>query len=198
MIIKNHLSQNKPVQTFSNVYLIPQLRYLDLLLFHNGFQSLKHPYMLLMTLFRCIQKLRTLSIRWNLVGHLTLLIPIIAFKRSPYLRSYLTKLIEVIWRTNTTPPQWKGAFTILFHKKDSTVDLSNFKLITSQSIPLNVFTSALRNKVFVFLMKNNYIETSVQRGFMPGMSRSFEHAAHLAHLILQAKRNQISLVVTLC
>ena len=35
------LSQNKPVQTFSNVYLIPQLRYLDLI-FHHGLQSLKH------------------------------------------------------------------------------------------------------------------------------------------------------------
>ena len=124
-------------------------------------------------------------------------ISIVAFKRSPYLRSYLTKLIEVIWRINTIPPQWRRAVTILIHKKDSTDDPSNFRPITLQSIPLKVFTSALRNKLFVFLMKNDYIETSIQKGFTPGMSRTFEHTAHLAHLIRQAKRNQRSLVVTL-
>ena len=52
---------------------------------------------------------------------------IIAFKRSPYFRSYLTKLMEVIWRTNIIQPQWRRAFTILIHKKDSTDDPSNFR-----------------------------------------------------------------------
>ena len=46
-------------------------------------------------------------------------------------------------------------------------------------------------------MKNNYIETSIQKAFTPGMSGTFEHTAHLAHLISQAKRNQRSLVVML-
>ena len=105
-------------------------------------------------------------------------ISIISFKRLLYLRSYLTKFIEVIWRTNTTPPQWKRGITILIHKKDSTDDLSNFRPITLQSIPLKVFTSALSNKLFLFLMKNNYTETSFQRGFTSGMPRLFEHTAH--------------------
>ena len=77
-------------------------------------------------------------------------IPIIAFKRSPYLRSYLTKLIEDIWRTNTIPPQGRRTVTILIHKKDSTDDPSNFRPITLQSIELKVFTSALRYQLFVF------------------------------------------------
>ena len=45
-------------------------------------------------------------------------------------------------------------------------------------------------------MKNSYIETSIQKGFKPGTSGKFEHTAHLAHLIRQAKRNQRSFVVT--
>ena len=122
---------------------------------------------------------------------------IIAFKRSPYLRSYLTKPIEVIWRTNTTPPQWRRAVTILIYKKDTTDDPSNFRPVTLPSIPLKVFILALRNKLFVFLMENNFIEKFIQKGFMPGMSVTFEHTAHLAHHIRQAKRNQRSLVGTL-
>ena len=41
-------------------------------------------------------------------------------------------------------------------------------------------------------MKNNYVETSIQKGFMSG---TFEHAAYLGYLICQAKRNQRLLAV---
>ena len=73
--------------------------------------------------------------------------------------------------------------TILIHKKDSTHDPANFRPITRQSIPLKVFTSGVRNKLFVYLMKNNYIETNVQKGFTPGMTGTYEHTAQLAHII---------------
>ena len=46
-------------------------------------------------------------------------------------------------------------------------------------------------------MKNNYIETNVQKGFTPGMTGTYEHTAQLAHIIRQAKKNQRSLVITL-
>ena len=112
---------------------------------------------------------------------------IIAFKRSPYLPSYLTKLLEVIWRANTIPSIWRRSVTILIHKKGIADDPSNFMPITLQAIPLKVFASALINKLFLFLMKNNYIETSIQKGFTSGMSGAFEHTAHPAHLLCQAK-----------
>ena len=82
-------------------------------------------------------------------------IPVIAFKRSVYLRSYLTKVIQVAWCNRTIPEAWKRAVTILIHKKESTHDPVNFRPITLRSIPLKVFTSAVRNKLFVYLMKNN-------------------------------------------
>ena len=122
---------------------------------------------------------------------------VIAFKRSVYLRSYLTKIIQVAWCNRTIPEAWKRAVTILIHKKDSTHDPANFRHITLQSIPLKVFTSAVRNKLFVYLMKNNYTETNVQTGFTPGMTGFYEHTAQLAHIIRQAKKKQRSLVVTL-
>ena len=44
-------------------------------------------------------------------------IPVIAFKRSVYLRSYLTKVIQVAWCNRTIPEAWKRAVTTLIHKK---------------------------------------------------------------------------------
>ena len=124
-------------------------------------------------------------------------IPVIAFKRSTYLRSYLTKIIQGAWCNRTIPEAWKRAVTILIHKKDSTHDPANFSPITLQSIPLKVFTSAVRSKLFVYLMKNNYTETNIQKGFTPGMTGTYEHTAQLAHIIRQAKKKQRSLAVTL-
>ena len=121
---------------------------------------------------------------------------IIPFKKSAYLRSYLTAIISEVWISGRIPNAWKRAITILIHKKDSTDDPSNFRPITLQSVPLKIFTSALRNRMYEFLLKNEYIENSVQKGFTPGMTGTSEHTAHLAHLIRQAKKQQRSLIVT--
>ena len=51
--------------------------------------------------------------------------------------------------------------------------------------------------MYRFLNKNNYIENSIQKGFVPGMTGTFEHTAHLAQTIKQAKLKQRSIVVTL-
>ena len=59
-------------------------------------------------------------------------IPVIAFKRSAHLRSYVTKIILVAWCNRTILEAWKRAVTILIHKKDSTHDPANFPPITLQ------------------------------------------------------------------
>ena len=55
----------------------------------------------------------------------------------------------------------------------------------------------MRNRMSEFLLKNKYVESSVQKGFTPGMTGTFEHTAQLARLIRQAKKQQRSLIVTL-
>ena len=85
----------------------------------------------------------------------------------------------------------------LIHKKDATVDPGNFRPITLESVPLKIFTSAMRNTIHEFLLKNEYVESSVQKGFTSAMTATFEHTAQLSHLIRQAKNQQRSLIVTL-
>ena len=51
----------------------------------------------------------------------------------------------------------------------------------------------LRDRVFEFLHKNKYIETSVQKGFTPGLSCTFEHITNKSCIITNARRRQSSL-----
>ena len=58
---------------------------------------------------------------------------------------------------------------------------------------LKIFTSMLRDRVFEFLHKNKYIETSVQKGFTPGLSCTFEHITNMSCIINNAHHRQSSL-----
>ena len=124
-------------------------------------------------------------------------ISIICFKRCPYLRTYLTELIQAVWLSGTVPDEWKKACTILIHKKDDPNLPENFRPITLQSVPLKVFTSSLRNAIFSYLLANNFIEHNIQKGFTPHISGTFEHTAQMAYIINQARIRQRSLIITL-
>ena len=124
-------------------------------------------------------------------------ISIIAFKRSPYLRTYLTEILSLAWKAKTIPDIWKNSVTILIHKKDATDDPSHFRPITLQCTALKVMTSFIRNRIFEFLFQNGYAENNIQKGFTPKVAGTIEHTAYMAHLIKHAKKHQRALVITL-
>ena len=124
-------------------------------------------------------------------------ISIIVFKRCPYLHSYLQLVFKKISSTGQIPSMWKKAVTILIYKKGEQNDAQHFRPITLETVPLKIYTSFLRNRMYNFLNKNGYIESTIQKGFTPGMAGSFEHAYHMSYLITQARTTQRSIVITL-
>ena len=125
-------------------------------------------------------------------------ISIICLKKCPYLRTYITAICAKVWETNHIPSSWKRAVSILIYKKDSTDNSANFRpIITLEPVALKIFTSSLRNKICAFLHQNNFIESHIQKGFVHNMSGTFEHTAHLAYVINNARVKQRSLHVTL-
>ena len=88
---------------------------------------------------------------------------------------------------------WKKAVTILIYKKGEQNDAQNVRPITLEAVPLKIYTSFLRNRMYNFLSKNGYIESTIQKG----MSGTFEHTYHMSYLINQARAKQRSIVITL-
>ena len=125
-------------------------------------------------------------------------ISIICFKRCPYLWSFLTEIIRVLWTTGHVPSEWKKACTVLVYiKKGSIDDPANFRPITLECVPLKIFTSCLRDALFSFLKQNKFIEHEIQKGFTPNISGVLEHTSLMAHIINKARIKQRSVVVTL-
>ena len=77
------------------------------------------------------------------------------------------------------------------------MEQANFRPITLESVPLKIFTSALRNSILAFLRSNNFIEHGMQKGFIPRSSGTLEHTSLMAHIINRACSRQRSLVITL-
>ena len=124
-------------------------------------------------------------------------ISIIAFKRCPYLRSYITAICAVVWSTKRIPSPWRKAITILVHKQGDVSKPENFRPITLEPVSLKIFTSFLRNRIYSFLIENQYAESYIQKGFIPGMSGTFEHIASMSYIINYARLKQRSVVITL-
>ena len=125
------------------------------------------------------------------------LISNICFKRCPYLRSLLTEIIRIIWKTGSIPSTWKNACTILIHKKGSTDDPSSVRPISLEFVMLKIFTSTLHDSMYDFLKQNNHIECQIQKGFISKISGTLEHTSIMGHIINKARIKQHSLIVTL-
>ena len=111
--------------------------------------------------------------------------------------TYITTICAKVSETNHIPSSWKRAVSILIYKKDSTDNPANFRPITLEPVARKIFTSSLRSKICAFLRQNNFIESHIQKGFFHNMSSTFEHTAHLAYVINNARVKQRSLHVTL-
>ena len=124
-------------------------------------------------------------------------ISIIILKRCPFLRTVLHRIIVHCWERKVVPTVWKHGFTILIYKKGSSLDPANYRPITLQPVFGKIFTSIIRNRIYSFLMDNDYVETKIQKGFWNGISGTIEHTELLTHIINHARTNKRHLIVTL-
>ena len=113
---------------------------------------------------------------------------IILFKRCPYLRSYIVELFHIIWHSGEVPVEWKKACIVLLYKKGNITDPANFRPITLESYPLNIFTSCIRDSLFTFVSPNRYVDNKIQKGCLPKLTGTFEHATQMTNIISTARK----------
>ena len=63
-------------------------------------------------------------------------------------------------------------------------------------IIIKALTLLIRDRIYSFLVSKNYIESDIQKGFVPGMSGIYEHIANLSYPINHPRKKQKSLTIT--
>lgn len=118
-----------------------------------------------------------------------------AYKHCPKLLNCLWRLLRVIWRKGKTARQWRFAEGVWIPKEEDSKNISQFRIISLLSVEGKIFFSIVAKRLADFLLKNRYINTSVQKGGIPGVPGCLEHTGVVTQLLREARESKGSLVV---
>ena len=104
-------------------------------------------------------------------------VPYIVYKRCPQLLRFLLKLLRIIWRRGKVVRQWRYSQGIWVPKEEGT-KINQCRCISLLNVEGKIFFSLLNRRFVDFLLKNTYIDMSVQKGGVPGMPGVIEHTSH--------------------
>jgi len=107
----------------------------------------------------------------------------------------LWNLIKIVWRKGTVPDYWKEVEGCLTPKEERSENISQFRTISLLSVEGKIFFSIVAKSMSAFVTENEYVNTSVQKGGIPGFSGCLEHTAAIAQLIREGCVNNSDLTV---
>ncbi|CAJ1075238.1 LOW QUALITY PROTEIN: uncharacterized protein LOC109089580 [Xyrichtys novacula] len=122
-------------------------------------------------------------------------VPYKVFKHCPRLLERLWKILRTIWRRGRVPQQWRYAEGVWIPKEENASNIEQFRTISLLSVECKIFFKIVSNRLMGFLLKNTYIDTSVQKGGVPGVPGCIEHTGVVTQLIREARENKGDLAV---
>ena len=120
------------------------------------------------------------------------------FKKCPSLALALSDLFSLCWKLGQVPSGWKCAAIRLIPKANASNDPanpSNFCPIALSSCVGKLFIMILKNRWPSFVISNGYLDTSVQKAFLPGVPGCLEQYTKLSAAIADAHKRHRSLTV---
>ena len=120
------------------------------------------------------------------------------FKKCPVLLPALADLFNACWMQSTIPQQWKCAAIKLIGKASATSDAtkpSNFRPIALTPCIGKLFTTILRNRWLTYMTSNGYLNSSLQKAFMPTVPGCTEHHFKLSAIMNDAQKRHRSLCI---
>ncbi|XP_060082190.1 uncharacterized protein LOC132561508 [Ylistrum balloti] len=122
-------------------------------------------------------------------------IPYKVYKMCPKLLKRLWRILRVIWRKGQIPECWQTAEGIFVPKEKNSATMNQFRTISLLSVEGKIFFAILARRMTKYMTSNEYIDSSVQKGGIPGFPGCIEHTSAITQLIREAKINQRDLTV---
>ena len=123
-------------------------------------------------------------------------VPYLVYKRCQGVSRQLWYYIRELWKRNTVSSAWREAEGVFIPKEDGATTVDKFRTISLLNVEGKLFFSLKADRITTFLMSNNFIDPSIQKGGIPGVSGCLEHTAILSQLMREAKKEKKNLVVT--
>ena len=122
-------------------------------------------------------------------------IPYKVYKKCPRILKHLWRLLKVVWRKGKIPSCWQQAEGCFTQKEEKLENITQFRTISLLNVEGKIFFSVLARRMTSYMTGNSYVDTSVQKGRVPGFSGCVEHTSVISQLINEAKVNKKDLTV---
>lgn len=122
-------------------------------------------------------------------------IPYKVYKRCPKLLRRLWLLLRAVWKSGTVPECWQAAEGCFVPKEKHSENIKQFRTISLLSVEGKIFFTILARRLTTYMTDNTYIDSSVQKGGIPGFSGCVEHTSALTQLLHEARINHKNLTV---
>ena len=123
-------------------------------------------------------------------------VPYKLYKNCPGVARILFEYIKGLWRKNKIPPSWRRANGTLIPKENGATSIEKFRTISLLNVEGKIFFKLKADKITKYMLQNQYIDTNIQKGGVPGVSGCLEHTALVSQMIKEAIRHKEDLVNT--
>ena len=123
-------------------------------------------------------------------------VPYLVYKRCQGLARLLWQYLRGIWRKNGISKSWRNAEGIFIPKDNGATSVEKFRTVSLLNVEGKLYFAIKADRLLKFILTNDYIDTSIQKGGVPAVSGCLEHTAVLSQLIREAKAGRGNLVVT--
>ena len=100
---------------------------------------------------------------------------------------------KIIFESQMPPPSWCVGELALIYKSGSANDPANFRPIALTSVVGKLFHKIIARRLESYLILNDIIDTSVQKGFLSGVNGTFEHIYTINSVLDNAKAHGLPL-----
>ena len=123
-------------------------------------------------------------------------IPYLLYKKCPGVARQLYGYLKGMWRKNSVSKAWRRAEGTFIPKEEGATEVEKFRTISLLNVEGKLYFGMKADRLTKYAVANGYIDTSVQKGGVPGVSGCMEHTGILTQLIREAKEGRKDLVVT--
>ncbi|KAL7833600.1 hypothetical protein AOLI_G00285600 [Acnodon oligacanthus] len=117
-------------------------------------------------------------------------VPYKLYKNAPDVLRYLWGLMRIVWQKGIILKAWRRAGGVLIPKEKDATDISQFRPMCLLNVEGKIFFRVIAERLSTYLEKNKYVDTSVQKGGIPGFSGCLEHTSMIWHQIQAAKKDK--------
>ncbi|GFS06189.1 reverse transcriptase [Elysia marginata] len=122
-------------------------------------------------------------------------VPYLLYKRCPNVLKRLHKILRSAWNNIKVSKKWMTAEGVYIPKEQNSKEINQFCPISLLNVEGKIFFSVMATRLTKYLTENGYINTSVQKGGIPGVSCCLEHATMIWEAIQRAKLQELNLDV---